>query len=456
MQRIKLFLVIVTSLGVYLASPVYAQNLGVNYNGAIINVDVPDLGRTETRWMRIFIDYFDYKEGRQNINTNPGLARVEAAKSAGYRIILSLKFNYTNRDFPTSSGAIDADLDYLPVILNRLYGDIDIIVAGNEPFIESKPEQKDNRLVEYYKRAAMAVKSYVDAQTRKVPIYIGAFNRLWLESEQTQAVKDYLAFARNTGWIAGADLHIHHDNINQITAAFTFVDNLLRGDQQMLITEFSLMRHWKNMLNQAIPAVLSSEYGREPGWKVYQYLDYTLNTSPVSLEEWLAFLQNSTWFESRKHYLSNAWNKFLEFPKFHVATYAMYQTYGNDPFTLDTDPWILNGLFVNRTVVPDSNNEFYFNYGFIDDFVAIQQSTVLAVDSEAAMTVEEDKLTVYPNPAGQHLNIKGVKGTFVIFSTLGQPVGRFEGDHANIADLAAGVYVIRHASSGKTEMFVKD
>jgi hypothetical protein len=434
------------------------QSLGVNFNGFTGRIDIEDLDRTQTTWMRVFINYFEYKEGRLDINNNPGLAKLEAAKAAGYKVILSLKFDFTNRDFPVGTKAIDDDLSYVKVILDRLYDDADIIVAGNEPFIESKPDQRDSRLVDYYKRAARAVLTYPDK--RKVPIYIGAFNRLWLASEQTQTVNDYLTFARESEWIAGADLHIHHDDINHITAAMSFVDDRLRSDQKMLITEFSLMRHWKNNLGRTIPAILNTQYGRPAHWKVFEYLNYAL-TSPVSRPEWVAFLQNSPWFENRKHYLANAWMRFNAFPKFKVATYGMYQTHAG-PFTINTDPWILNPLYASQTVVKNPTTGLnQFHYSFIDDFRAIQNSaTARTVGTEAEtasiLINEESMLDIYPNPVNHYLNVQGETGYFVILSHLGDPVTTFEGPQADLAALRPGIYYIRHEESGKSKVFMKE
>jgi hypothetical protein len=437
--------------------PAVGQNLGVNFNEFTGRIDVGDLDRTETTWMRVFIDYFDYKEGRLNINTNEGLAKLEAAKAAGYKVILSLKFDFTGRNFPTGTATIDADLSYVPTILNRLYNDADIIVAGNEPFIESL--QKGTNLVEYYKRAAIAVSNYRNGQTRKVPIYIGAFNRLWLTTEQTQAVVDYLTFARNNTWIAGADLHIHHDDIHQITTAMNFVNSRLRSDQKMLVTEFSLMKHWKNNLGQTIPSILNTQYGRPASWKVHEYLNYAIS-SPVLRPEWVAFLQNSSWFETRKHYLANAWGKFRAFSKFNVATYGMYQTHGG-AFTINTDPWILNPLYASQTVEKNPTTGLnQFHYSFIDDFRSIQNGTARIAEAEnetqSATINEESKLAIYPNPANQYLNVRGANGDFVILSPLGKPVRKFEGAQTDVADLTPGLYLLRHEQSGQTKVFVKE
>lgn len=55
---------------------------------------------------------------------------------------------------------------------------------------------------------------------------------------------------------------------------------------------------------------------------------------------------------------------------------------GNDPenaynqdFTPTTDPWVLNGLFANRTLTPDPVNGLNQpNYAFIEDFISIQKN----------------------------------------------------------------------------------
>jgi hypothetical protein len=50
----------------------------------------------------------------------------------------------------------------------------------------------------------------------------------------------------------------------------------------------------------------------------------------------------------------------------------MYQS-APATFTSTTDPWILNPILVNRTVVPNpSNGQTQINYTFFDDFVSLQ------------------------------------------------------------------------------------
>jgi|GEM_PF-3047925 len=69
-----------------------------------------------------------------------------------------------------------------------------------------------------------------------------------------------------------------------------------------------------------------------------------------------------------KNSVLHAYNKFTSYKKFSAATYGLYQ---NAPkvFTEHTDPWIINPLLVNVTVVKDSlTGEYQTNYSFFEEF----------------------------------------------------------------------------------------
>lgn len=361
---------IVTGL-LFLGTFTQGQELGVNFNNFFSQVNQGDLARTKTAWMRGFVDYYQFKSGQKNIQTDSGLQQFYKARQAGYKAILNLKFNFEQKDLPATPAAIKSELSYLNTILTAIYPNCDILVCGNEPFIESKINQRDARLSNFYKAVARQVKAFRDGQKRKIPLYIGAFNNLWKPAWQSQTASDLLQFAQNTPWIAGIDLHIHHTELSDIDGAFEYVNPKVRADQKILVTEFSLKNEWKLHLKDTIPNILSTTYGRPASWQVYQYLNYTIH-NPVSLAEWVDFLRNSPWFESRKDYLNVAWRKFIGNPKFNIASYGIYQ---NAPkvFTATTDPWIINPLFVNQTVVPDpKTGRFQPNYAFLQGFLSLQ------------------------------------------------------------------------------------
>jgi hypothetical protein len=349
--------------------------LGVNYNGLFDQLDANDLSRCEATTIRGFVDYYAFKNGVRDIYTDPSLQSLHSAHLAGYRTVVNLKFDLSNLDFPTTQAGIDSELNYLTTLLAAIYPDCDLLVVGNEPFIESKTTERDSNLVNYYTSAAQVVKAFKDTQTRKIPLYIGAFNNLWLTSWQTQATAGLIAFAYNTPWIAGIDLHIHQSSLTDIDGVFSYVNPRIRTGQKILITEFSLKDLWKQHNTDPIPTILVTQYGRPASWEVYQYLNYTIS-NPVTRPEWVDFLSNSSWFETNKHYLTSAWAKFIANPHFEIATYGIYQ---NPPatFTATTDPWIINPLFVNATVIPNPTTGYnQINYTFFDDFVALQPSAL--------------------------------------------------------------------------------
>lgn len=345
--------------------------LGVNFNESLELLSSEDLQRSQTQWARGFIPYELYATGKRDLKNDDRIESFKQLKKLGYKTILSLKYNYHGRDFPSTTVEIKTHLAYTQQILDELYDYTDVIVAGNEPFIESKRDQRGPMLINFYKHIAQTVKNYVDQQAVAKPIFIGAFNRLWepLMQQQSEALFE---FAKNTPWVAGVDLHIHHASDEQFKVMMDFADERLRNGQKIISTEFSLMAYWRQSLNYPIPAILHTQYQRPQDWKVYQYLDYTLNTSAVSHQEWLDFLSNSNWFESRKHYIRESWQRFNQYPKFWGATYGLYQTYGNKPFGQKNDPWILNSLYSTRTVQHDTNNVTPQHYQFLADFIQLQ------------------------------------------------------------------------------------
>lgn len=344
--------------------------IGVNFNGQLDRIDQTDLLRAETTWIRGFVDYYQFRSGTKNVLTDPGLQALYEAHQAGYKTIINLKFNFTGKDFPTTSADIAMELNYVDTLLAAIYPDCDILVVGNEPFIESIPAQRDSRLVNFYKAAAEKVKAYKDTQTVKIPLYIGAFNLLWESARQTEA-SALLQYAKNTTWLAGVDLHIHHSVNSEIDGVFAFVNPRIRSDQKILVTEYSLMKHWKAHLTDTIPSQLATQYGRPANWQVWEYIAYAQD-NPVTRPEWVTFLQNSPWFENRKNYLTNSYALFTANAKFNVCTYAMYQGHFAN-FGANSDPWILNPIFVNQTVIPNPSTGLnQTNYSFFDTFRALQ------------------------------------------------------------------------------------
>jgi hypothetical protein len=349
--------------------------LGVNYNGQFNFIDFNNIQRTRTEWVRGFIDFFQFYAHPDQLQNDSRIVDYLQLEDHGYKTILNIKWDFSNKNFPdTSSGEMAGYESFLVKLLDRVWDKTSIIVIGNEPFIESKTTNRGPALVRFYERVAHDVERYEDQKgpNGHIPIFMGAFNNLYLASWQTNSVNDLLSFVYKDSSIAGVDLHIHHDDISQIKTEMDYVNGKIRNDQRILITEFSLVKYFESKLNLTIPTVFANNYGYDTQMKNYQYIDKALK-NPVEQAEWNDFLKSSVWFESHKKYLLNAFNIFKGYYKVAVATYGIRQSYppGKD-FTVNTMPWILNSIYANRTVKPDASGLTPFNYGWIDDFLQAQ------------------------------------------------------------------------------------
>ena len=172
----------------------------------------------------------------------------------------------------------------------------DVIIVGNEPFIESAPSDWNEPLNSFYSAACERTNSYLTNNKIAKPIFLGAFESLFLPDRQNHAgYTNLLAFAKSTPYIAGVDLHIHHGINEEMVAALNFAKGRIREDQKILVTEFSLMHHWRNNNNTNITPAFIAAANVSPTDKIfpppvnltknYQYIDYALK-NPRPVEEW--------------------------------------------------------------------------------------------------------------------------------------------------------------------------
>lgn len=350
-----------------------AQVVGINVNGQYNLMKFDNIERSGAAWVRGFLDFFQLYPDEDNLDSDERVQNFIRLKEEGYKTILSIKWNFHNRSFPEpGSSEMEEYKAYLVKLLDKVWPHTDIIVAGNEPFIESKRDERGDELIAFYEEIAAEINEYRETSSRDIPIYVGAFNNLYLDGWRTPAVNEMLGFAQNSDWIAGIDVHIHHAAIEQIDDFLGYVYYRIRENQKILITEFSLKDHFRTKMDETIPEDFAGEYEWDPETKNYEYLDYALKNQ-VPREEWVAFLSGSYWFENRKNYLWNAYQRFKSYDKFHIANYALRQSFPfNRDFTADSVPWILNGLFANRTVETDpETGQDQFNYAWIEDFQRI-------------------------------------------------------------------------------------
>ncbi len=354
-----------------------AQEIGINVNGQYNLMKFNNIDRSGTTWVRGFLDFFQLYPDEANIDNDDRIQNYIKVSEEGYKNILSIKWNFRNRSFPEpGSSEMDDYKAYLEKLLNKIWTYTDIIVIGNEPFIESKPDERGDQLIDFYEEIGHYINNYRENNNHDIPIYVGAFNNLYLDGWRTETANKMFSFANSNSWVAGVDVHIHHAGIDQINDFLDYTTHRINENQKVLISEFSLKDHFRTKTDENIPEDFANEYGYDPDMQNYQYLDSALKNN-VPRQEWVDFLSSSYWFENRKRYIWNAFQRFKSYDEFHIATYALRQSYPfNQDFTVNTDPWILNGLFGNRTVVSDpETGQDQFNYAWIEDFQAILEDS---------------------------------------------------------------------------------
>ena len=374
-RQFKLCFAIVASLALCtLACPSQASELGVNYNGVTRTYRRADVAATDATWVRAFVDVRKLQQaGADTLASDPDLAAIARMHDDGYRVILNLKYDFKDAPFPSDPTSPDflALRAFTTQLLNQVFSNIDIIVVGNEPFIESNPENQP-QLFSFYQHIANHVITYDRNSRRPIPLYVGAFNNLENPQARTPAVDALFRYARNTPGVAGVDLHLHVASPDQMQQAIDFAKSQIGPGKQIISTEFSLKNYFKAQLGKPIDPRFAAMWRLDPSWQVWQYLDHALKT-PGPRAEWLDFLQASAWFTAVGSSLADA-DLLFDREGLTVATYAIRQTQpGMGPHT---DPWILNALYCNQTCLPGPSGDPSPNY-WMESFRARQGATAL-------------------------------------------------------------------------------
>lgn len=355
---------------------------GVNYNQFFEEVSYPELQQSGTKWVRGFFDFLRMYQAGKPIDEDKRVKAYLALKDHHYHTVLNLKFNFKGKKFPEKgSQELENQLKFIDQLLERVMAKTDVIVVGNEPFLESDLTDHNIPLNDFYQAAAARVHAYFISHHINKPIFIGSFNNSYLPQNRIdKGILNLLAFAKATSYISGIDVHIHHDLYSDINVSMDFLNDKIRDNQKMIITEFSLVARWrKNMKEPISPEFIrvanqnSNDAILPPPEDVkynYQYINYALK-HPRSLEEWNAYNQYSPWLEDSKDYLCTAFNKFKSYPKFWLAFYAIRQQFPpKADFTLKTSPWVLNGVLAGRTVELN-NGKPQPRYQYFNDFKSI-------------------------------------------------------------------------------------
>lgn len=348
--------------------------LGANYNENLDRINYRELSSARATWVRGF--YPLPQADRVPPAQSPVLQAARAAHDRGLRTVLSLQFPKANTSFPQpGTPAMAAELARLDRVLPQVLGTVDIVTIGNEPFIESIPAERDERLNQFYETVARHVinrRAALCGANCATHLYMGALNRLDLPGNRTPAVERYLAFVRNTPAIEGVDLHPHVADQVQIQAFLDYTLPRLRPAQTFLVTEFSLVWHWQRHMTDRIPATFARTYGYPPDTQVWEVIGEAIER-PFASRRWNDLLSQSPWFESRRHMLRDEMARFRGTGRLAVATYGFNQIPSmTSDWSATKTPWLLNSVFADLTVQPNGEGMSAPGYAWIDDFRMLQ------------------------------------------------------------------------------------
>lgn len=183
--------------------------LGANFNEDPDSVTFDELDDLTTGWLRGFVPMPEVKEDAAQ---QRAVKKLLDAERRGYRTVLSLKFPYNDRPLPRpDSPAMTAELDRVDKVLHAVLDTVDVLAIGNEPFIESVQADRDSgALNAFYEKVTAHVIAYRKAHFPKgcrTRLYMGALNFLDQPDKRTKATDRWLAHARATPEIEGADIH---------------------------------------------------------------------------------------------------------------------------------------------------------------------------------------------------------------------------------------------------------
>lgn len=348
--------------------------LGANFNEHFEDVDYGELQRAGAQWVRIFLPM--PQVDRDGAAAHGAVQTILEADKRGYKTILTLKFPYNRVPFPRADSAeFDRQLARLDAVLPLVMGKVDMLVIGNEPFIESRRQDWNDNFNEFYEKLAKRAIAYRTANCGahcKTRLFMGSFNQLWDPKWRNATTERWMAFVKATPEIEGVGIHPHVMTIEQTKAFLDYIIPRMRADQKFIATEFSLIWWWKSHLTDPVPAAFAEKHGAPKNAQVWQIIKAALET-PFPKAQWDEFLSQSPWFEGRKHYLRNVMKMFRDTGRLAVATYGFKQGSSMAKnFNAESTPWLLNSVVAGRTVRKNPDGTGQFNYAWVNDFRALQ------------------------------------------------------------------------------------
>jgi hypothetical protein len=359
--------------GEFVIAPRPEGVLGVNFNEYPGVMNFSELQDVKATWVRGFFPMPDADKGSPA--DLPVIQALLTVAGRGYGTVLSLKFPYSHAAIPTlGSAAMTTAQRRLDAVLPAVMNKIDILVIGNEPFIECEPKDRNSdRLNVFYETMAQQAIDY-PGKNSKTRLYMGALNHLDLPEWRTAATERWMRFVRNTPSIAGTDIHPHLPAPGASKYYLDYILPRMRSDQSFLATEFSLVLFYKKHLKSLVSPGFASRYSIPSGTRVWQVIKDALN-HPFTQREWNDFLAASPWFANNKNFMRDQMERFRATGKLAVANYGLGQDAAmSGKFGPDSTPWLLNSMFCQHTVQSATNGLPGQNTVWTDEFRSLQLS----------------------------------------------------------------------------------
>jgi hypothetical protein len=359
-----------------MSGPALAQAaLGANYNEHYEDLDYRELEEANAEWVRIFLPMPQLD--RQPAAEHGAVKTILEAKARGYKTILTLKYPYNRKPFPEAGGReFERQIGRTDAVLPLVMDKVDILVIGNEPFIESRQQDWNPNFNAFYEGLAERVIAYRNEHCGancKTSLYMGALNKLSNPKWQTAATERWLQFVKETPELSGVTLHPHITAIEESKAFLDYILPRMRPEQKFIVTEFSLIWWWQKNMQRPVAPAFADKYEAPRNAQNWQIVKAALET-PFPKRQWDDFLQMSPWFENRKHYLRNQMKIFRDSGRLAVATYGFKQGSSmSSSWGPKKTPWLINSVFAPATVRKNADGTAQPNYAWIEDFRALQQ-----------------------------------------------------------------------------------
>lgn len=329
--------------------------LAANFNSDPGVMTTPELQNIAATWIRGFFEMPLADTG--NPAGQPVIEALLASAGQGYGTVLSLKFPYFTKPIPTpGTAAMALAQQRLATVLPAVMGKVDVLVIGNEPFVECLAADRTSEALNVFYEAlaaqAIAYRGKNFPSGCKTALYMGALNRLEDPTWQTPVTDRWMQYVHNTAAIAGPDIHPHLFTPTGGSDYLNYILPRMRSDQKFLATEFSLVNFYARRLSDPVSATFATRYGLPAGTLAWQVIRDAL-TSPFPQAKWDDFLVTTPWFADHDTFLHDQMTAFRATGRLAVAGWGLGQdTAMSTNFGPGSTPWVLNSIYCLHTVQP--------------------------------------------------------------------------------------------------------